>query len=350
MEQLDPRSILVRMPNWLGDAVMATPVLADLRRHWPKAKLTAMGISAVTTLLEHDPHIDELFTFHRPSGWVHRKHYRNILMPLRHGVYDLGILLTNSFSSSWWFWRGHVKNRVGFATNWRSPFLDLAIPYPSNKEEQHQVVTYKKLLEPLAIPLSNTEPKLYVTDKEKEEAQEFLGRYGIGPGNVVVGINPGAAYGSAKCWPPERFQEVTYHLLEKTDFFIVYFGDSAGAPLVEAICRNMPERVINLAGKTPLRQFMALIRCCSVFLTNDSGPMHVSAALRTPLLALFGSTNEVKTGPYKFGTVIHKHAPCSPCYLRTCPIDFRCMQEISSEEVFQSLMHLMQTSDTDAHG
>src|SRR5690606_25793788 len=109
---------------------------------------------------------------------------------------------------------------------------------------------------------------------------------------------------------------VTKKLLEDPDVHVMYFGDPTGAPLVHQICESLPERVIDLAGRTSIRELMALIKCCSAFLTNDSGPMHIAAALGTPLLALFGSTNEVKTGPYPQGEVIHKHVECSPCYKR----------------------------------
>ena len=122
---------------------------------------------------------------------------------------------------------------------------------------------------------------------------------------------------------------------------MVYFGDPAGAPLVHDICKNLPEGVINLAGKTSLRELMALINSCSIFLTNDSGPMHIAAALHVPLLALFGSTSEIKTGPYGTNSLIHKHVECSPCYKRTCPIDFRCMKSIEVEEVYQELQKLI---------
>jgi heptosyltransferase-2 len=336
-----PKNIIVRMPNWLGDLVMATPVLKDIRNHWPKAKITAMCQSNVGALLKNDPHIDELFIFKRPSGWLHRQHYRDILTPLRHGNYDLGILLTNSFSSAWWFRLGNVKNRIGYADHWRSFLLDIAVPYPSNKKELHQVVIYKKLLEPLGIPVSDTLPEIYLSRDEKIEARSLLKSYGVEEKTKLIGVNPGAAYGSAKCWLPERFEEVTLRLLKDPDLFVVYFGDSAGVSLIKRICDKMPDRVINLAGKTNLRQLIALIERCQVFLTNDSGPMHIAAALKIPLLALFGSTSDVATGPYKTGTIIHKHVSCSPCYQRTCPIDFRCMKNISSDEVYRQLLSIM---------
>lgn len=337
-----PKNIIVRMPNWLGDLVMATPVLADLRKHWPQANITAMCQSNVAQLLKFDPNINELYSYKRPSGWIHRSQHGEIIKAIRHGEYDLGVLLTNSFSSAWWFWRGHVRNRIGFATHGRSLLLDKAVAFPAQKETQHLVITYKELLAPLGISPSDTAPQLFVSPQEKAAAQELLRNQGINIGeDVIVGINPGAAYGSAKCWLPDRFVEVTKRLLEDPKVHVVYFGDPAGAPLVNDICKQLPDRVINLAGKTTIREVVALIQNCTVFLTNDSGPMHICAALKTPLLALFGSTSDVKTGPYGGGSVIHKHVECSPCYKRVCPIDFRCMTRIGVDEVYNKLRALM---------
>lgn len=337
----DPKSIIVRMPNWLGDAVMATPVLKDLRERFPEAKLTAMCIKSVGEILKWDPNLDELFIFHRPSGWLHRQAHRDIIAPLRHGDYDLGILLTNSLSSAWWFWRGWVKKRLGYRGNFRTALLTHPVSFPANKETQHLVTTYKMLVEPLGIPVSDTDPKLYLSESEKGEAEQLLAKYGIKKEDTVIGVNPGAAYGSAKCWPKEYFIELTHLLMENPSYKVVYFGDPSGASLVESICYDMPDRVINLAGKTNIRELLALINACTVFLTNDSGPMHIAAALGKPLLALFGSTSTIKTGPYKQGDVIKKDVSCSPCYLRTCPIDFRCMKSIKPAEVYSLLNNIL---------
>lgn len=338
-----PKNIIVRMPNWLGDAVMATPVLEDLRNQWKDAKITAMCQLNIEPLLKHNPNINEIYSYKKPSGWIHSQHPYQIIEHLKKGRYDLGILLTNSFSSAWWFWSGNVQNRIGYTKNLRSFLLNKAVPFPPNLETQHLVITYKMLLEPLGIPISNTPPNLYLTAEEIDTAKNLLNRLGAAPGkNIIVGINPGAAYGSAKCWLPERFKEITNRLLANPHVFIVFFGDRAGAPLVNDICKGMPDRVVDLAGKTNLRELMALINCCSIFLTNDSGPMHIAAALGTRLIALFGSTNEVKTGPYPSGKVIHKHVECSPCYKRICPIDFRCMTRITVDEVYNELQKLIQ--------
>lgn len=337
------QSILVRMPNWLGDCVMGTPILQDLRAFFPHAKITAMCQKNVAGLLTHDPNLDAIMSFTRPNGWIHRQQHKDVIDPIRQEQFDLGILLTNSFSSAWWFWRGGVKERIGFAGNFRSWLLTQAIPFPENLQTQHLVDTYKDLLNPLGIPHSNTPPRLYTTEEERKHARELLTACGWNSAeHCLIGINPGAAYGTAKCWLPERFVEVTRKLLEDPKVFIVFFGDAAGSSVVNGICESFPERVLNLAGKTNLRELIALIALCEAFLTNDSGPMHIAAALGTPLVALFGSTSDVKTGPYGSGPkcVIHKHVECSPCYKRVCPIDFRCMKRIASDEVYEAIQQI----------
>jgi heptosyltransferase-2 len=317
---------------------MATPVLHDVRKMWPEARITAMCQSNVAGLLKQDPNINEVFSYKRPNGWIPRQQHWEIIQQLRYGKYDLGILLTNSFSSAWWYWLGNVKNRLGYAGNARSFLLNKSPAFPENKEIQHLVITYKMLLEPLGIPLSDSAPTLYLTNDEMHNARTILETHGVVMGkNKIVGINPGAAFGSAKCWLPDRFQGVTRRLLEDPNVVVVYFGDPAGAPLVNDICKEFPERVINLAGRTTLRELLALIKLCTVFLTNDSGPMHIAAALKVPLVAIFGSTSDVKTGPYGGGKVIHKRVECSPCYKRVCPIDFRCMKRIEVDEVYEAL-------------
>jgi heptosyltransferase-2 len=329
----DPANIIVRMPNWIGDVVMATPILADLRKRFPTASITAMCRRPLSQLLEKESSIDELFSFSRPSnGFARRQAERDIIEKLRKGGYDAGILLTNSFSSAWWFWQGKVKRRIGFSGHWRRLLLTDPIP-PVPKGEAHLVEVYKRLLIPLGLSPSHSTPHLSISSEERNQAQALLRQRGFQKGAPLIGIHAGAAYGSAKCWPPERFQALA-HLLLKEGAKLLFVGDEATSPLVKTICQGLPEGAMNLAGGTTLRELVALIHECSVFVTNDSGPMHIAAALDVPVVALFGSTDEKSTGPYgQSEGVIRKQVSCSPCFKRVCPIDFRCMREISPEEV-----------------
>jgi heptosyltransferase-2 len=341
-----PKKIIVRMPNWIGDFVMATPILTDLRKAFPEAEITAMCRAPLGELLREDPEINELFSFSKVNKFGRRSEKRSIIEKLRKGDYDLGILLTHSLSSAWWFWQGNVKNRLGYEGKGRRLLLTHPVPMPENSDKQHLVKTYKKLLEPLGIFSSSTAPRLFVTEQEVEEARLLLMQYGIPRGATLVGINPGAAYGSAKCWLPERFSAVTKRLLEEKDLYVLYFGDQASTGLVKEICKDLPVRVVNLSGLTSLRELASLISLCDVLLTNDSGPMHIADALGTPVVALFGSTDEVVTGPYRNGKVIHKHVSCSPCFQRTCPIDFRCMKQIEADEVCAEILCILKTKQS----
>lgn len=332
-----PENIIVRMPNWIGDLVMATPVLTDLRKAFPAASITAMCRRPLSELLEKDQSIDELYCFTKVTNeFSRRQDRRNIIAKIEAGKYDLGILLTNSFSSAWWFWQGKVKRRIGYPGHFRSLFLSDKV---SPMEGEHQVVKYKRLLGALDIPLSETMPRIYLTQEEIDLSKELLYQRGYQKGKKLIGINPGAAYGSAKCWPPERFRALAMKLLLETDAYIVFFGDSSTASLVKEISQGLPEKVINLAGVTNLRELASIIKDCSILVTNDSGPMHIGAALNVPLVALFGSTDDTVTGPYgQKENVVNKRVKCAPCMKRVCPIDFRCMKEISVDEIVERVL------------
>lgn len=330
---------------------MATPLLADIRARWPKAKITAMCQGKVAEILQLDPHIDTLFSYHKPNRWVHRVVHGELIDAIQKGAYDLGIVLPLSFSSAWWFWRGNVKRRVGYLGHFRRWLLTDPVPFPEAVKQQHLVTTYKQLLGVFGIPLSTHAPQLYLSEKEVEQAKEripFLCKSTSEVGSegekvVLIGINPGAAYGSAKCWPPEYFQELCRLLLQHAHVRLLFFGDTVGASVVGEICRVLPpEKILNFSGKTTLRELMGLLQCCQLCITNDSGPMHIASALQVPLIALFGSTDPAVTGPYNGGEVLYEQAECSPCFRRVCPIDFRCMRSIHPQEVYHKAAKLLQ--------
>ena len=219
---MTPQNILIRMPNWIGDLVMATPILTDVRKAYPHASITAMCRTPIGDLLKEDEAINELFLFTKPSnGFLRRQDLRDIIAKIRAGKYDLGILLTNSFSSAWWFWQGHVKRRIGFAAHLRSFLLTDAIDFPQERNEQHLVLTYKKILKRLNILPSETKPRLFVSDAEVVESKTLLYQRGYQQGQKLIGIHPGASYGSAKCWPPERFK-LLWSRRSAKDFLLLY--------------------------------------------------------------------------------------------------------------------------------
>ncbi|MGD2170374.1 MAG: lipopolysaccharide heptosyltransferase II [Chlamydiota bacterium] len=335
----EPKNIIVRMPNWIGDIVMATPVLTDIKTKYPNSALTVMCKAPICEILQYDEDIDELYCFTKQATklFERRKETKNIISRLKQGGYDLGVLLTNSFSSAWWFWQGGVKNIIGYDCNLRNMLLSYPVKRSENHEKEHQVVFYKKLLAPLGIEVSDTFPRLHMSDKELNNAKTLLYQRGYKEGSPLIGINPTASFGPAKCWPKERFREIIQKLIEEKNCYVVCFGDISSVDLVKEVCWGLSDKVINLAGVTSICELVSVIQLCDVLLTNDSGPMHIAAAVKTPLIALFGSTNRHKTGPYKHGKVIQKNVACSPCYLKVCPIDFRCMKRIAVEEVLQAI-------------
>jgi len=311
------------MPNWIGDLVMATPFIEGLREKYPDAFITCLCSEGLKSLLENNPFIDEVMGFSRKKRFFPKDNQGSSLIAfLRKRQFDEGYLLTNSFSSAWIFWAGKVKKIVGFKTSFRSIFLTKGYLMPKNKAKIHLVEIYKKLIDctknyPLFLP---------PTSKVRQ------------PGKIYIGINPGAAYGSAKCYLPERFREVCLRLVEEIpNVEVLLFGDKNTKSLVNDICKGLPSKVKNLAGKTSLGGLIEEIGSLDAFLTNDSGPMHMAAALKTPLVALFGSTNDIATGPYQWGKVINKRVSCAPCYKRVCPIDFKCMKQIEVTEIVQAL-------------
>lgn len=318
------KKIIVRLPNWIGDLVMATPVLSDLRNRFPASEITAMCSRPLSDLLLFDPAVDRVKRFSRAGNLVQEK--------WRMEKYDLGVLLTNSFSSAWQFWRAKIERRLGYGGHWRSMLLTDCVQTP--RQRMHQVDFYKHLLQPLGIGISNTAPRLFFSKQEEAAAMEKLAQKGYRDGCPLIGVHPGAFYGPSKCWPPDRFRKLAFRLLQNPETFAVFFGDADSASLNGEICRGLSERAINLAGDTDLRELACVIKNCDVLVANDSGPMHIGAALQTPIVALFGSTDDAITGPWgQKDAVINKRAGCSPCFKRICPADFRCMQQITVEEV-----------------
>jgi heptosyltransferase II len=331
------KNLVIRAPNWIGDAVMATPALLQIRTLFPDSTITVIATDAIAELLKEEPYVDRFFCTH-PKLESKKSQYQRIIQFLRNEQFDLGILLTRSFSSAWQFWRGGVSNRVGFIDHFRRLLLTIPLQLPSLKE--HDTITYQRLLLPFGGQASPAPLKLHTTKAEKDHARTLLKSSGHPQENKILIINPGAAYGSAKCWPKEYFRETIQELTQSGTITCVCIGDTKSSLLVEEIVAGIPH-TINLCNKTTIRELMALLSIADGLLTNDSGPMHIGAALNTPLVALFGSTDMTRTGPIGNGRVLYKKAPCSPCFRRTCNKDFRCMYDISPKIVVEAIGEIL---------
>jgi len=372
---LDPRSILVRGTNWLGDAVMTTPALLRLREKFPEAHLALLTPEKLRDLWIGHPAVNETISL-APGESVFAVGKR-----LRAGKFDVALVLPNSQRSAIEVWLAGIPQRIGYARPWRGFFLTQAIGQRAEAVKMrkrsigeikklvaadvnrrtsdenrvfasagtaHQIHDYLHLTAALGANPEPVAPHLFVAQDEVEAAKKKFGLDKIS--NPMLGLNASAEYGGAKMWPRLSFTAAADEIWRRTNCAWLVFGgrsetDKVIANSIAAVGNSLAankNEMVNLAGKTSLRDLMALLKCCRVLLTNDTGPMHVAAALGTPVVAPFGSTSPELTGPGLPGDPRHRllksDAPCSPCFLRECPIDFRCMNGISAGRVVEAVV------------
>jgi len=326
--------VLVRAVNWIGDAVMTTPALAALRATFPRAEITLLANPLVGQLLQRHPALDRIMLFDR------KLQHRGLLGRLRLARqvaaerFDLAVILPNSFDSALIPWLARIPARIGKASDGRSLLLTQRFHEDSSAAERHEVQYYLELLGAFGIAAEQSLPTLAVTAQEEQEAATLLAGHGISAEQMLLGINAGASFGSAKRWYPERFAGVAQRLAASWGARVVLFGGPDEQELVAVIEREMAGNCLNLAGKTTVRQLMALIKRCNFFVTNDSGPMHIAAAFGVPLAAVFGPTDHSGTAPCsERAVIIRQDQPCAPCKLRVCPTDHRCMTAVTVDDV-----------------
>lgn len=340
-----PQNILIRSVNWIGDAVMTTPALLAVRQHWPSAKITLLANPLVGQLLTGHPALDQVITFDRKgehSGIVGRLRLARKLSASR---FDLVLILPNSFDSALVPWLARIPQRWGKASDGRSLLLTRCFNdkhQPANVDE-HEVHYYLRLLESFGINAELSAPQLFTTADEDGAAAELLASNGITESDTLLGINAGASFGSAKRWYPERFAEVAQQLARAWQAKVILFGGPDEQELVAEIEAGLNGNCLNMAGKTSVRELMALIKRCNFFISNDSGPMHIAAAFGIPLVAIFGPTDHKGTAPFGcLAEIVRKTVDCAPCKLRHCPTDHRCMTAVSADDVVLAAEKLWQ--------
>lgn len=326
---------------------MSIPALRELRRARPDAHIALAVRPWVRAIYDHADYIDEIIPYDRQNSdgglrwlaWIDR---------LRRRRFDSALLLQNAFEAALMTRLAAIPRRIGYAGDFRGRLLTDALVRRTTRP-RHQIYDYLDLL-----TLSGLSPRDYATGDFHPDlsirlpgrivarARQRLADCGILPGQTVVAISPGAFFGAAKRWFPERYAELGNRLAGE-GARIVLVGSSGEVSLAETIAAAMKPSPVVLTGKTTLGELMAVLASCDLLVTNDSGPMHLGCALGIPLLALFGSTDDEATGPLSpQARWIHKHAECSPCLLRECPIDLRCFDRISVDEVFAECMAILQ--------
>lgn len=333
------QSILIRATNWIGDCVMSLPAVRELRRLYPDARLSILARPWVADIYRTGGLADEVILLDRRAHPGARG-LLAIARDLRRRRFDCAVLLQNAFEAAAIARLAGIPRRIGYDTDHRGFLLTRAVPLQREIMAMHQSFYYLHLLTAARLspvtysPETEPDAPLFLSDEQRLEGTRLLESLGVAAGRPLVGINPGAAYGPTKRWFPDRYAAVADRLVERWNAQVLIFGSSGEVEIGREIESAMAHRPIVLSGRTTLLELMALIERCDLFLTNDSGPMHLAAALRRPLIALFGSTDERATGPMSpTARVLHKPVECTPCFLRTCPIDLRCFTQITVEEV-----------------
>ena len=312
--------IAVRAPNWIGDVVLSLPAVRDLRRNFPSARIEALARPWVAPLYAAVREVDAVRPSDGPAGDA----------AAMRGSFDAAVLLPNSFAAAWSTYRAGVPERWGYATDARGALLTRACGVPREVRGRSQVYYYRAMLAGVGLRVTAA-PDATLSCPPEWSAR---GRELLGDDGPWIGLNPGAFHGSAKRWLPERYAAVGDTLARRAGARIAVLGGAAERPLGRAIAGAMrtPARV--LTGETTLPEMAGVLSRLTLLVTNDSGPMHVAAALGVPVVAVFGPTDPRETGPVGDGhRIVREPVHCSPCGLRECPIDHRCMTRIGVERV-----------------
>jgi len=373
----NPKKILIRSTNWIGDAVMTTPAVHTIRKNFPDAEITMLAVPWVADIFGVSPDVDHLILYDKKNLYAGKlKGPLQLAIELKKYRFDTAILLQNAFEAAFLVKMAGIPIRAGYRRDGRGVLLSHGVPISEATRKKHQVHYYQDMLKALGLTPGPDHLRLPLPDdlmqwartlveclKYKSPAfilEEQLGKElpslaelqsvtADGPPVPVIGFNPGAAFGPAKQWPVEKFAQlaaIISHNYQESGCVIMVFGtevDSAAASKIREFSIRTPFHVQDMTGKTNLKQAMALIKCCDAFVTNDSGLMHVAAGLGTPSIAIFGSTDHIATGPYSENAIIvRREMECSPCMQTHCPKGhLQCLESISSKDVYEDLVTML---------
>jgi len=344
---MELRRILIRATNWVGDAVMCIPALAEIRRRFPDARITLLARPWVAGLYDSSL-IDDLIPYTLARGANDFPGKWRLARKLNKMSFDCAILFPNAFEAAALVWAARIPIRIGYARDGRGLLLSDPITPPKPGEiPDHQRYYYLELLRRAGlidrvpdvdyIRLPGI-PHLILKGRNLLIQKKLEGPW--------IGVSPGSAFGTAKRWLPERFAEAAVSLARQTSTGVALFGSADERELCATVKTAIAAEGINVhnfAGETKLEEFIAIAATCTAFLTNDSGAMHIAASLGVPTVTVFGATDHVATGPTgPLARIVREQVECSPCLLRECPIDHRCMTGVTADRVVNDAMELIQ--------
>jgi lipopolysaccharide heptosyltransferase II len=337
------RRLFVRCPNWVGDAVMCVPALTCLRESYPSAVIAGAMRPYVRGVLEDGPWFDEIISCDDKS----RGGFRRTVRAIREFAPDAAVLMPNSFRSALEVRLAGVRGVYGYRRELRS-WLLTGGPKPIRQGGKVRPMPmeqyYLDLCRWLGLtPPDSLRPKLYVTDDLQRQAEALWARYDIGEEQTVIALNPGAKFGSSKCWPPEHFSRLAELMQERLDSRILLLVGPGEEPIAERIVQSSDAEIIDTSpDHIDLALLKPVIRRCDLLITNDTGPRHYAAAFGVPAVVLMGPTDPGWTSENLDGiVVIRKNLPCSPCHRKVCPADHQCMRGITPEEVAEAGLGLL---------
>jgi len=336
-------NILIRGTNWIGDVIMTLPAVASIRKTMPEATITVLAKPWVADIYRLSPHVDEVITFQRPGRHDGLGGLLKLAAELKEKKFDGTILLQNAIQAAIITLTARIPVRAGYNSDGRGLLLTHAVQRTGAIRKVHQIDYYLEMLKALGFQSAGHDVTLPVRKDDRARAEEILFGYGVEKGETVIGMAPGAAYGPAKMWLPDRFAALADRLIDRHNAPVLLFGSAGDRAQTDRIEGQAKGKLINLAGATDLMGAVALIARCNLFISNDSGLMHLAGALGVPLVAIFGSTNPATTSPVgEKSVIVHKNVSCSPCLKKTCPTDFRCMKLIEVDDVYEEAKRLLQ--------
>ena len=338
-------TVLVRGVNWIGDAVMTIPALRALKRSLPGSRLSLLVKPWVSPLFENDPAVDEIIPYSDEYKGVPGK--LRLAGTLKKRNFCMAMLFQNAFDAALLAFLAGIPKRIGYSRDGRGVLLTDPVVFDTHAKGLHHIDYYLNLVQKAGLEAKQESPWIFLGLEERLEARRMLAPLK----RPIVAINPGATYGSSKRWHPERFAETAQRVMHELEGSVLLLGGPKEAEIADEIVQSIDpscitsHTLLNLSGKTSLRDLIAVISESDLMVTNDSGPMHIGYAVGTPLVAIFGSTSPEHTGPVgRSDIVIRKKIACSPCFERECKKKgLECMERITADEVFDAMKKLVST-------